>query len=470
MQILKNLNPKNVFSYFEDICAIPHGSSNTKQISDYCVNFAKSHNLYYHQDSQNNIIIKKPASKGYENHPPVILQGHLDMVCQKEDDFEFDFKKDGLKLFIKDDKIGAKSTTLGADDGICIAMTLAILSDTSLSHPPIEALFTVDEETGMFGAINFDASYITGNRLINIDSSEQSVLTVGCAGGTEISLTLPLKKSSVKMPLIEIEVSGLIGGHSGTEIDKGRQNANLVMANFLNSLDFDYNIVNIFGGTKHNVIPGKSNCIIATNGDIKSNVHSFLSKNKVETDPELNIKITPLNKSGVGFNKKSTQNIKNIIKMLPFGPINYSDELDIVKTSANLGVLNINDNILNMIISVRSIVLAERESTVKKIIDIANKIGCQSKIIGQYPAWEYKKNSPLRNIMVDEYKNLFNEEPKIKVIHAGLECGILAGKIKNLDAVSIGPDMWDIHSTKERLSISSTQNVYKYILKVLEKL
>ena len=469
MRVLENLDPNRVFRYFEDICSIPHGSGNTKAISDYCASFAEKHGLNYIQDEHNNIIIKKPASNGYENHNTVILQGHLDMVCEKDADINFDFSSDGLKLYINGDYISAHGTTLGGDDGIAVAMGLAILEDSSLPHPALEVLFTADEETGMYGADGLDASLLTGKILINADSEDEGVLTVGCAGGARAEVNYPVEFNDTDKDFYKIIISGLIGGHSGIEINKGRLNANKLLAKFLTEVG-EFQIANISGGAKDNVIPNRSECIIATDFDIFTLTEAFKNENYTENDSGLEIKIEKCEKMPV----IDSYNSKRIIDMLnefPDSVQKMSDDIKtLVQTSLNLGVIEIENGIFRATFSVRSSVNKEKTELLKKLEDIAEKYNASYSEHGHYPAWEYRRNSPLRDTMVEVFEKLYNQKPVIDVIHAGLECGIFCDKIPGLDAVSFGPNMKDIHTSREMLSISSVNRTYKYLCEILKAL
>lgn len=471
MRVLSNIKPEAVFYYFEDICSIPHGSGNTKQISDYCVNFAIEHGLDCFTDNLNNVIIRKPASAGYELHPTVILQGHLDMVCEKLPDCDINFETDSLSIATDGDYIYAKGTTLGGDDGIAIAMILAILADNSIIHPEIEAVFTVDEETGMFGAEALDTSVLRGQTLINLDSEQMGVITVSCAGGARADLTVPLTRKKINSPCYQITVGGLIGGHSGTEINRGRLNANKLMGELLSNITVPYSIVSVDGGNKDNVIPRECRCVISTTENGKIGVNEFIESHKCDFEPNLTISVNPVEQHDSAFDYDSTRKLVEFINVLPNGVIRMSDDIDmLVQTSLNLGVLRSNETDINASFAVRSSVSSDKAELIRLLHDICNTFGGSFNEYGHYPAWEYRKQSRLRNTMVDVYTDMFGEKPQIEAIHAGLECGIFASRIKNFDAVSIGPNLYDIHTARERLSISSTKALYEYLIQVLIKL
>ncbi len=468
-RILESSRPLDVFSYFEDICAIPHGSGNTREISDYCVRFAEKNSLWYNQDELNNIIIKKPASKGYEGCPAVILQGHLDMVCEKDEGSDIDFLKDGLRLKTEDDFVFADGTTLGGDDGIAVAMILSILADKQLPHPPIEALFTVDEETGMFGADGFDASLLSGKMLINIDSENEGVLTVSCAGGARAEIEIPLQRESESLECFKITLDGLIGGHSGVEINKGRLNSNIALGRFLKQFD-DIRIADIKGGLKDNAIPVLSECIVSTNENIEAKIESFLKGNRIPTDSGLNLTVKRVENESC-FSAEASQRIIKFLNAVPNGVQAMSRDIEgLVETSLNLGILFVDNDCLKASFAVRSSVGTEKQRLIKELEEFALSLGGKCSSYGHYPAWEYRKQSPLREKMVEVFARIYGKKPIIEAIHAGLECGIISEKISGLDAVSIGPDLFEIHTPRERLSISSTERTYKYICEILKEL
>ncbi len=471
MKILKNIEPQRVFDYFEEICTIPHGSGDTAKMTDYCVSFAKTHNLDYYTDRLGNVIIRKPASKGYETHPTVIIQGHLDMVCEKEQDCDIDFSTDGLSIRMDGDFISADGTTLGGDDGIAVAMALAILEDDTLIHPPLEILFTVDEETGMYGATDLDGSVLKGKTLINIDSEIEGILTVGCAGGASAAITLPLTTEAVTKPCKKIILSGLVGGHSGIEIDKGRINSNIAMGEFLSSIKEDFQIVSLCGGLKDNAIPRYTECVISTDADITHYATDFCREKAIPTDPDITISVIDEQESDLAFDAQSTEKIKELLSTVPNGIIAMNSQIEgLVETSLNLGIMTTDENSIKISFATRSSVNADKQKLLKQLEEIAHSLGGAIEIYGTYPAWEYKADSTLREVMRETYVELYKKEPIIDVIHAGLECGILSDKIDGLDAVSIGPNMFDIHTPSERLSISSAKRTYDYVCKILQKL
>ena len=470
--VLAGIEPQSVFKYFEQICAIPHGSGNTKMISDYCVEFAKRHGLLCYQDEKNNIIIKKEASQGYEKHPPVIIQGHLDMVCEKEADCDIDFSKDGLDICLNGDMISAKGTTLGADDGIAIAMAMSLLADNTLWHPAIEALFTVDEETGMYGAAALDVSRLNGKMLLNIDSEVEGVLTAGCAGGARTDIGLPLTRESSCGECFKITLDGFAGGHSGIEIAKSVYNSNIIMGSFLQLLEGDWRIADISGGLKDNAIPVLTECVlVAESQQIDRAVAAFCAKYKDQIGSDFKIKAESVSPAAVALTSECSKAVSALLGAVPNGVIEMSSDIEgLVQTSLNLGILKIKGDLLCLSFAVRSSVKASKLNLIERLKRVAQDFGCSFEDFAHYPAWEYRKDSPLREKMVSVYERLFGKRPYVDVIHAGLECGILSEKIGDLDAVSFGPDLYDIHTARERMSVSSVGRTYKFLTEVLKEL
>lgn len=470
MNQLTELQPARVFHYFKEIASIPHGSGNTAALSDYCVDFAKAHGLEAVQDKLGNVIIKKSATAGYEDRPVVILQGHLDMVCEKAPESTVDFEKDGLKLAVDGDWLFAEGTTLGGDDGIAVAMALSILEADDLSHPPLEVLLTVDEEIGLLGAAGLDGTALDGRLLINIDSEDEGVLTVSCAGGVRAEVTLPTERIYNSWNTYKVTVDGLRGGHSGVEIDKGRLNSNKIMGEFLNTLE-TYRIVRIEGGQKDNVIPRKTTCVLAATKDITSLGESFAQEHRVEGDPDLTVTVEHAVAENYTMTDESTQRIVEFLTTVPDGIISMSEEIEgLVQTSLNLGILKTDGDVVKAGFGVRSSVNAEKIALLDRVTMVAETCGGKCETGGDYPAWEYQKDSRLRDTMCAVWEDMYGSKMKVVAIHAGLECGFLCEKLPGLDAVSIGPDMQDIHTCRERLSISSVGRIYRYVCETLRSL
>lgn len=482
MNILKGIAPEKVFEFFEKICSVPHGSGNTGLLSEYIESFAKERGLKYIRDEHDNVIIWKDASKGYENSEPVILQGHIDMVCEKEYDTDIDFEKDPLKLCVENGMIFADGTTLGGDDGIGIAYMLAILDSCSIPHPLLEAVFTSDEEIGMLGAAAMDMSLLNGRKLINLDSEDEGYILVSCAGGVTAKAVLPVNRSEKSGTRLKISVGGLLGGHSGAEIDKGRANANTLLGRALYSLSrsFDYVLESISGGMKDNAIPREAKAvIIAGKKDtalIISAIELLFEKLKNEyktTDPDVFIKAeedsskSPL----LPMDPESTKRVVTELLGLPGGIQRMSFDIKgLVQTSLNLGILETNKDEVSFSFAVRSSIESEKEALAEKISSLTSALGGYVKESGAYPAWEYKKDSPLRDICVAVFEKQYGRKPVVHAIHAGVECGLFSGKLPGLDAISIGPDMKDIHTPKEALSIESVKRTWELLLEMLRSL
>ena len=475
---LAGLKPANVFYYFEQLCAIPHGSGNTKAISDYLVDFAKAHNLRYIQDPLNNVILFQDGTCGMEDHAPVILQGHMDMVCDKDPDCPIDMATEGLDLTWEGNYVFARGTTLGGDDGIALAFALALLADTSIPHPPLEVVLTVDEETGMDGAAGIDLSMLKGRKLINIDSEEEGIFTVSCAGGVKSTLSLPLPRHPVYGPCVKLTVDGLQGGHSGIDISKKRANANKIMGILLARVQelFPICITSLQGGGKDNAIPRSCSVTFVALGMYIERINDITSQLQAEIRAnfdEPKAVVTGDDVDALGGNALSSEDSAKLIKLLnevPNGVQAWSQDIEgLVQTSLNLGVMELKED-LNLTFALRSSVGAEKQAMVENLQKIAESYGATYSQLGDYPAWEYKKDSPLRDTMVDVYNRMFGKAPEVVAIHAGLECGLLGEKLPGLDCVSIGPDMQDIHTSRERLDIASTQRTWEFLLEVLKSL
>ncbi len=476
---LAGLEPAAVFGYFEKLCSMPHGSGNTRIISDYLVSFAREQGIRYIQDELNNVILFGEASEGYEDHEPVIIQGHMDMVCEKDADCPIDFMTDGLDITHDGNYIFANGTTLGGDDGIAVAYALALLADRSIPHPPLEVVITVDEETGMYGAAGIDLSMLKGRKLLNIDSEEEGVFTVSCAGGARANVTLPVTRHAVYGPCIRLSVEDLAGGHSGVEIDKGRANANKVMGELLSEVRklMPLCLTALEGGSKDNAIPRTCSASMVAMGmdieQINGVVEALQAKIRAEyNEPEA--RILADNIDALGGNALSTQDTDKVIALLCGAPNGIqamcADMPGLVQTSLNMGVAKLDKDEFGMTFSVRSSVNQEKLDVLAQLEKLAGMYDARYDSRGHYPAWEYKADSVLRDVMVDEYQKMFGTEPAVVSIHAGLECGLLGEKLPGLDAVSIGPEMHDIHTSRERLGIASTARMWEFLKAVLKAL
>ena len=478
MSKLTGLSPESVFSYFEEICAIPHGSGNTKRISDYLVAFAKKHNLKYVQDAANNVILFQEGTEGYEDHAPVILQGHMDMVCEKDENCPLNMETDGLDITHDGEYVFAKGTTLGGDDGIAVAYILALLADKTIPHPPVEAIITVDEEIGMLGADVIDLSMLKGRTLINVDSEEEGVFTVSCAGGATATITLPAPRHAVYGPCIRLVVDGLQGGHSGVEIHKNRANANKVMGELLSRVQaiMPVCLTSFSGGAKDNAIPRSCQATMVMLGMQPERINDIAQQLQEEIraqydEPEA--VVYGENVEALGGNALSAElsaTVTAILCAAPNGVQKMSSDVEgLVQTSLNLGIAKLEEDMV-FTFSVRSSVDAEKEELLEKLRQLAAFHGANYSQMGDYPAWEYRADSPLRDTMVRIYQDMFGKDPVVNAIHAGLECGLLGKKLPGLDCVSIGPDMCDIHTSRERLNIASTQRTWEFLKEILKAL
>ena len=475
---LAGLEPAAVFGYFEEICAIPHGSRNTKMISDYLVGFAKEHNLAYIQDEMNNVILFAPGTCGMEDRPPVILQGHIDMVCEKEVSCPIDMATEGLDVTHDGTFVYAKGTTLGGDDGIAAAMALALLADDTIPHPPLEVVMTTEEEIGLLGATAIDLSQLQGRTLINLDSETEGVFTVSCAGGCTACITLPVERRAVYGPCIRLTVDGLQGGHSGADIHLKRANADKIMGEFMSRIQklMPLCLTSLSGGTKDNAIPRSCQATLVAMGinlerinDIAAALQEEVRANYDEPDTT----VQAFDVDALGGNSLSTESTAKVISLLcsaPNGVQKWSADIEgLVQTSLNMGIAKLGDR-FSATFSVRSSVNSEKQEVLDQLKALADMLDAAYSQDGEYPAWEYRKESHLRDTMVRIYREMFAQEPKVEAIHAGLECGLFSQKLPDLDCVSIGPNILDIHTTRERLEIASTERVWKFLLEVLKNL
>lgn len=470
-----------VFEFFEEISSIPRGSRNTDAISEYCVKFAQQRGLRVRRDGANNVIIWKAGSAGREQEPAVILQGHLDMVNEKTSDSTHNFETDGLELIYEGDWLHAKDTTLGGDDGIAIAYALTILDDDTLSHPPLEVVFTTDEEIGMIGAARLDMSELTGKYLLNIDSEEEDTILVSCAGGLTSICKIPMETVKGTGMLWSVQISGLKGGHSGVEIDKERANAVIEAGKLLAELEqiASLAVCSIEGGLKDNAIPRECRMLLIVKEEdcekLRQRVAEREKKCREEfasSDGEIQISLQEQGTySGEVLSGDSLEKVLLFLNLAPNGVQHWSMEVeDLVETSLNLGIFRVDAESMSAEFSVRSSVTARKEMLGMKLKRLTRYLGGSYTCQGNYPAWEYRKDSRLRELMTDTYREMFGKELKVKAIHAGLECGYFRKALPQADIVSFGPDILDIHTTEERMSISSARRVYDYIIEILKRI
>ncbi len=481
MRVLEGLEPSRVFYYFEEISKIPRGSGNMREISGYLVQFAKDHGLEYTQDEAYNVIIYKKASEGYENGPVVMLQGHMDMVCAKRPEVQHDFMNDGLKLSVDGQgMIHACGTTLGGDDGIAVAYMLAVLESDTIRHPALEAVITVDEEIGLLGADALDASSLRSRYLINLDSEEEGVLTVGCAGGMNAEIHMPNKWMEAEGVWCTLSAEGFLGGHSGTEIGKGRANAILTAGRALYRLTecAEFGIAGIEGGSAHNAIPKSCQVSLLVDESQTEEARACIAQVEAElkaeyagVDDDIRLVFTAGEKAtGRMLTFQTMEKLLFLLCEIPDGVIRMSPDIPgLVQTSLNLGIIRMSEEETYLETSIRSASDSERRTTADRVSYMAEFLGGRCSRTGEYPSWEYRKDSTLRQIMTDTYRQMFGKEPRVEIIHAGLECGLIASKMKDLDCVSIGPDIQEIHTPEEKLDAASAARVWEYLLEVLSR-
>ncbi len=478
MTKIHNKNAGRVFNIFGEISRIPHSSGDMGKIAAYCTDFAQKLGLKYHRDNADNVIIYKNANMCADTASPVILQGHLDMVCQKSADSNIDFLADPLELIYDGDFLKANGTTLGADNGIAAAMILSLLERNDIPHPPIEAVFTTDEEIGMIGAKKLDCSLLSGKKFINLDSESDDTVTVSCAGGSDFKATLNINRVTKRGTKTVIKISGLKGGHSGVEINTHRLNADILAGRFLEYLsnNTDFDIISVNGGDKANAIPCLCDIeIVSIDPEITKKIEqcSEIIKNEISfNEPDFRTEITVSeNKEYSVLDNVSKNDIIYILNCVPNGIMDMSSEIEgLVETSLNLGVLSTETDKITLHFALRSNKQSCLEFLEKRLVLFFKKVNAVIDTFGHYPPWEYKSNSALRNIYISVYKELFGATPKVEAIHAGLECAVFSSSIKDADCIAIGPNIFDAHTVNERLEISSVEKIYSLLTRMLEKL
>lgn len=481
MSIFKGIKPEKVWQYFEEICQVPRPSKKEEKIIEFLLDFGRKHTLDTKRDEIGNVLISKPATKGKENVPTVVLQSHIDMVCEKNSDVAHDFEKDPIKPYIEGDWVKAKGTTLGADDGIGMAAQMAVLTSDDIAHGPVECLFTVDEETGLTGAFELQPGFFKGRILLNLDSEDEGELFIGCAGGVDTLASMEFKKKDVPKDHIacRIVVNGLTGGHSGDDIHKGRGNANKILNRFLWETTYKYKIriTDFDGGNLRNAIAREANAIITINRKRKDDFMKFfiqfseeVKKELAITEPNLAMKIEPVDNPDFVMNRKAQHRLVNSLYSCPHGVIEWSHEIDgLVETSTNLASVKCKKGKINITTSQRSSV-----DTAKR--DIANMVestfllaDANVKHTDGYPGWQPNPESKILKITEAAYQRLFDQKPIVRAIHAGLECGLFLEKYPDMDMISFGPTIWGAHSPDERINIETTMKFWKLLVEILEK-
>lgn len=478
MAVLEALEPQSVFHWFEELCRIPHGSGNTRAISDYLAAFGRDRGLAVRQDALGNVIITKPGTPGYENAPAVMLQGHMDMVCEKDADCAKDMAREGLDLAVDGDTVYAKGTTLGADDGIAVAMALALLDSRDIPHPPLEAVLTVDEEIGMLGASGIDLTGLQSRLLINLDSEVEGVFTAGCAGGARAEIAMPIKRDAFTGETVKISVSGLLGGHSGIEIDRGRANAVALLGRVLCAVmrETESRLVSLSGGGMDNAIPVSADAVIVVEDREKAlaacrEMGKTFRREYAVIDGNVTVTAAPRQADEQPMDTDSTRRILALLQCAPNGVQERSREVEgLVQTSLNLGILETRDDSLRASFCVRSNVNSQKDMLLQRLELLCGLLGGEFSVSGSYPAWEFRADSPLRTLMAEVFTEQYGHAPMVEVIHAGVECGLLADKLPGLDGVSIGPELTQIHTPRERMHIASVRRTWNLVTETLCRL
>ena len=479
MSILGHLEPKGVFKFFEEICGIPHGSGNTAAMTDYLMKFAADRGIEARRDEIGNVVMRKPATPGYEEVPGVIIQGHMDMVAVKTPNSTKDMATEGLDLVVDGDYIYAINTSLGGDDGIAVAYGLAVMDAEDLEHPEVEVIITVDEETGLFGAKAIDISDIKGRRFLNIDSEEEGIFLTSCAGGARVKGVLPVDMASVTGQKITVAVKGLQGGHSGADIHRERGNALALLARTLYhaSKEVKFNLASFHGGTVENAIPREAFAEIVLAAEDASKFVANVRATEVALKAEYatrdaGIYVEIMEETDDAYAVYSGETTANLLHLLVAAPVGVQamsqDVAGLVETSLNLGVVESDDQAVTIQYSVRSAVESAKAALLEKLEIIFAMSGASFKTSGEYPGWAFRVDSPLRDKMVRVYEEMYGVKPEIQAIHAGLECGLFLGKNPDLDCISFGPNMCSIHTTEEKLSISSTKRTWEFLVAVLK--
>ena len=480
MGILSGLEPKPVFEIFEYLSSVPHGSGNTGAISSLCADFAAKRGLRCVRDGLNNVVIYKPASPGYADEPCTVLQAHLDMVCASMPCDGLDMSRVPVKLRTDGEYVWAERTSLGGDDCIGAAMALAVLDDPDLKHPALEVVLTTDEETGMYGAEGIDPALISGRRMINLDSEADGVITAGCAGGIHIDCSFPLSREAVPegYTCFRLAVSGLLGGHSGCDIDKERGNAALIAAWALYRLaaKTDMRFVSLEAGAFSNVIPSAAEAVFAAPAADRAVIEAESASMRLElsglyavSDPGVRLELGSCQADGTGAaDPQSTGRLLGMLISVTNGVMNMSPDFPgTVQTSLSLGVIKTGENRIGFSEFIRSSSSVRARETADRVLETVRAFGGRAEETGSFPGWEYRRDSVVRNRLTAVYRKLRGSEPRVEITHGGLEVGLLAGKLPGLDAVSVGPDLYDIHSVNEKVSVKSVASLYSLLTEYL---
>ena len=459
--------------FFKEISKVPRNSKKEEKIASYLCEFAQKRNLWYRVDESNNVIIKKKASKGYEDKKTILFQAHTDMVCEKTKDSSHNFNSDPIEIIETTKILTAKDTTLGADDGTGVAYLLLLLADKDIPHPNIECLFTTQEEIGMYGARDFNYSDIEASYLINLDGEEENTAIVGCAGGVSVHYIKELKLENESNEVYRLTISGLFGGHSGVDIDKNRINSNYLASKILSNIE-DVRLISFIGGNKDNAIANNTEVIFSTK---EKNIDLCLNRalediELTDADKNLKVDIESIDYEGESISLEESKKIISLISSLKQNVIEYSKDVEgLVETSGNIGIVRVENGKVLVIESLRSSVDLKKDEVKKQNNNLALSLGFEVLEEGSYPGWKYNVNSKLKDIYVNAYKKNHNgETPIVCAIHAGVECGMIYEKLPYLDMISLGPDVKDVHTIKETLYLESCRKLLYTLIDIIQNL
>ena len=477
MSLIQGREPAVLFRYFEEISAIPRMSYHEEKIADYLVRFAEEHGLEYYRDSYHNVLIRKPATANFESSAPVLLQGHTDMVCEKNRDVEHDFLCDPLALYLDGDLLRARGTTLGADNGIAVAIMLAVLDGTLDEHPSVECLFTASEEVGMDGATNFDYSKISARRMVNLDSESLGVITAGCAGGVRSELTLPISPIAIEGEALRLTIKGLAGGHSGENIHEGRANANKLMGRLLAMAvaECHAHLVSVCGGSKDNAIPRECEAVIAVSDPLRARAVLTQKANEIANelvalDQAFSFACKTVTADRM-LDKRDTDRVVSILCGVPNGVFEMNRSMkSLVEYSRNLGVVETEPNCVKMIFASRSAMESRLDASISELDALARVLNGKTRHYARYPGWNFSETSALRELYAKAYKRVTGKDVVVNVIHAGLECGFIYASIPGIDIISIAPDLQNLHSPDEAMNLASVEVFWKTFAELMKSL